>query len=177
MSHEHGPPSVDLGTVKWIVRGLWAIVLVFVLIDAVWFGPSWLASLGSHDSHQVHDEPEGTHETLHEEAHPSGSVTTTEGVAQSSHSEEHPAADTHSTDLHASAPDAVEHHSFGGHKHGHYAFEMVPAFHAVYGFAGCVGLVLAARVLRLLVMRDEDYYGDDAPFQEPEPGDDGGHHA
>ncbi len=36
----------------------------------------------------------------------------------------------------------------------HYAF----AFHAIYGFVACVGLVLAAKQLRKLVKRPEDYY-------------------
>lgn len=36
--------------------------------------------------------------------------------------------------------------------------EGFPAFYAVYGFAGCVFLVLAAKSLRKLVMREEDYW-------------------
>lgn len=32
------------------------------------------------------------------------------------------------------------------------------AFYAWYGFIACVGLVLAAKVLRLIVIRPEDYY-------------------
>ena len=31
-------------------------------------------------------------------------------------------------------------------------------FYAVYGFVACVALVLAAKVLRRVVMRPEDYY-------------------
>ena len=46
-------------------------------------------------------------------------------------------------------------------KHGHYDFEHLPAFHSFYGFVSCVALVLAARVLRKLIMRDEDYYDDE----------------
>jgi hypothetical protein len=46
-------------------------------------------------------------------------------------------------------------------KHGHYDFEHWPGFHSFYGFVACVGLVLAARVLRKLIMRDEDYYDDE----------------
>ena len=34
-------------------------------------------------------------------------------------------------------------------------------FYAVFGFFMCVGLVLAAKVLRLFLMRDEDYYDSD----------------
>ena len=44
------------------------------------------------------------------------------------------------------------------HKHGHYDFELIPGFHAFYGFISCVLLVLAARELRKFVMRSEDYY-------------------
>jgi uncharacterized membrane protein YhfC len=33
-----------------------------------------------------------------------------------------------------------------------------PASYAVYGFLACVLLVLLGRILRRLVMRDEDYY-------------------
>ena len=47
---------------------------------------------------------------------------------------------------------------FPFHKHGHYDFEQIPGFHAGYGFVSCVLLVLAARELRKIVMRDEDYY-------------------
>lgn len=43
-------------------------------------------------------------------------------------------------------------------KHGHYAVEGYPGFHAIYGFVCFVGLVLSAIVLRKVVMRDEDYY-------------------
>lgn len=58
-------------------------------------------------------------------------------------------------------------------KHGHYAFESIIGFHAVYGFLSCVGLVIAATWMRKLVMRSEDYY-DDGPEEEPlgDPGDD-----
>ena len=40
-------------------------------------------------------------------------------------------------------------------------------FDAIYGFVACVGLVLAAKGLRVLLMRDEDYYGD---LRTPTPG-------
>lgn len=36
-----------------------------------------------------------------------------------------------------------------------------PASYAIYGFIGCVVLVLVGRVLRRFVMRDERYYRDD----------------
>ena len=44
------------------------------------------------------------------------------------------------------------------HKHGHYPMEEWIGFHAVYGFVSCVGLVLAAKSMRRLLKRDEDYY-------------------
>lgn len=44
------------------------------------------------------------------------------------------------------------------HKHVHFGFENFPGFHAWYGFASCVLLVLSAKLLRVGVKRDEDYY-------------------
>ena len=44
------------------------------------------------------------------------------------------------------------------HKHGDFAFEIWFGFHGWYGFVACVGLVLAAKVLRILLKRPEDYY-------------------
>jgi hypothetical protein len=32
-------------------------------------------------------------------------------------------------------------------------------FYGVYGFVACVGLVLAAKIVRKLLMRSENYYG------------------
>ena len=46
------------------------------------------------------------------------------------------------------------------HKHTHFSWEEVPGFHGAYGFAGCVLLVLTAKVLRLVLMRGENYYDD-----------------
>ena len=44
------------------------------------------------------------------------------------------------------------------HRHTMHSWEELPAFYAIYGFIGCVLLVLVAKVLRKLVMRKEDYY-------------------
>jgi len=44
------------------------------------------------------------------------------------------------------------------HRHTVHAWEEFPAFYAIYGFVGCVLLVLVAKVLRKFVMRKEDYY-------------------
>jgi len=42
--------------------------------------------------------------------------------------------------------------------HLHFRFEYWPGFFSFYGFVACVSLVLAAKQLRKIVMRDEDYY-------------------
>ena len=47
-------------------------------------------------------------------------------------------------------------------KHGHFGFEGWFGFHAWYGFIACVGLVIAAKGLRKLVMRYEHYYDAEA---------------
>jgi hypothetical protein len=47
------------------------------------------------------------------------------------------------------------------HRHGHYGFEVWFGFYAFYGFVACTLLVLAARELRKLLMRDENYYGEE----------------
>ena len=44
------------------------------------------------------------------------------------------------------------------HKHTHYGFQDLPGFDALYGFVSCVLLVLAAKQLRKVLMRGEDYY-------------------
>ncbi|MFD0852521.1 hypothetical protein ACFQ07_09820 [Actinomadura adrarensis] len=43
-------------------------------------------------------------------------------------------------------------------KHPHFEFEHFFGFHALYGFVGSVTLVLVAKQLRRVLMRDEDYY-------------------
>ena len=56
-------------------------------------------------------------------------------------------------------------YSFWWHKHATFSdgtaletSELWPAFYGVYGFLGCAGLILAAKELRKLLMRKEDYY-------------------
>lgn len=44
------------------------------------------------------------------------------------------------------------------HRHTVHPWESFTGFYALYGFLACVVLVLLARELRKLVMRDEDYY-------------------
>lgn len=44
------------------------------------------------------------------------------------------------------------------HKHAEFPWESAPDFFAVYGFISCVGLIFIAKVLRIFIKRDEDYY-------------------
>ena len=44
------------------------------------------------------------------------------------------------------------------HRHIYTDIERIPAFYALYGFVALVGVVMAAKGLRLLVKRDEEYY-------------------
>lgn len=44
------------------------------------------------------------------------------------------------------------------HKHGEVGVENGFGFHGWFGFVGCVALVLAAKALRRVLMRPEDYY-------------------
>ena len=44
------------------------------------------------------------------------------------------------------------------HRHAEAGFDDFWGFYALYGFIACVALVLAAKGLRRLVMRSEDYY-------------------
>ena len=44
------------------------------------------------------------------------------------------------------------------HKHGPFAIEHLWGFYGIYGLVVCVVVVLAAKLLRKLVMRGEDYY-------------------
>lgn len=47
------------------------------------------------------------------------------------------------------------------HKHPYFSFEGWFGFHGIYGFVACVGLVLAAKALRVILKRPEDYYEHD----------------
>lgn len=46
------------------------------------------------------------------------------------------------------------------HRHVEHPLESLPEFYAVYGFVGCVSLVMAAKALRRWVKRPEEYYDD-----------------
>jgi hypothetical protein len=43
-------------------------------------------------------------------------------------------------------------------RHAHFPWEESLDFYAVYGFVSCVVLVFVAKALRMVVMREEDYY-------------------
>lgn len=44
------------------------------------------------------------------------------------------------------------------HRHIYHDWENIPAFYAIYGFVGCVVLVLVAKLMRKVLMKEEDYY-------------------
>ena len=46
----------------------------------------------------------------------------------------------------------------GDLRHAERSWEGFPGFYAIYGFVACVLLVLIAKKLRVVLMRDEDYY-------------------
>lgn len=52
------------------------------------------------------------------------------------------------------------------HRHIYVSFEEIPAFYAIYGFVACVVLVVLAKLMRKVLMRDETYY-------DPEESEDG----
>lgn len=54
-------------------------------------------------------------------------------------------------------------------KHGHFDVENLPGFFAGYGFIMFTGLILAAKGLRVLIKRREDFYGDKAVDREDYP--------
>ena len=54
-------------------------------------------------------------------------------------------------------------------KHGHFDVENLPGFFGAYGFVMFTGLILAAKGLRVLIKREEDFYGDKAVDREKYP--------
>jgi len=56
-------------------------------------------------------------------------------------------------------------------KHSHFAAEDFFGFYAIYGFVMFTGLILAAKALRVIIKRPEDYYGDKAIDREEYPAD------
>jgi hypothetical protein len=47
------------------------------------------------------------------------------------------------------------------HRHVYHSWENLWGFYAIYGFVGCVILVLVAKWLRTFIMRPENYYDDE----------------
>lgn len=47
------------------------------------------------------------------------------------------------------------------HRHVYHSWENLWGFHAIYGFAGCVVLVIVATWMRTFLMRSENYYDDE----------------
>ncbi|MEX2311419.1 MAG: hypothetical protein WD624_03085 [Rhodospirillales bacterium] len=47
------------------------------------------------------------------------------------------------------------------HKHSYFEAEDWFGFYAIFGFVMCIGLVLVAKLLRVFLMRDEEYYDSD----------------
>ncbi|MCB1725680.1 MAG: hypothetical protein KDJ39_18505 [Gammaproteobacteria bacterium] len=60
------------------------------------------------------------------------------------------------------------------HRHVEHAWEGLFAFYALYGFIACVLLVLLAKEMRKIVMRDEDYYTQAPPSADSEHREDSG---
>lgn len=46
------------------------------------------------------------------------------------------------------------------HRHVLHSWEHLWGFYGIFGFVGCVILVLVAKEMRKILMRDEDYYDD-----------------
>lgn len=44
------------------------------------------------------------------------------------------------------------------HRHIYVSFEEIPGFYALYGFVACVVLVVIAKEMRKVFMKNEDYY-------------------
>jgi hypothetical protein len=61
--------------------------------------------------------------------------------------------------------------SFVIQTHGHLEAENIPGFYAVYGFVMFTALILAAKALRTIIRRPEDFYGDKAIDAEAYPPD------
>lgn len=51
------------------------------------------------------------------------------------------------------------------HRHVAHSWENLPIFYPLYGFVGCVILVLVASWMRTFLIRPEDYYG---PVEQPD---------
>lgn len=48
---------------------------------------------------------------------------------------------------------------FVGHPETHFVWDEIPAFHALFGFIGCILLIVLSKALgHYWLMREEDYY-------------------
>ena len=59
------------------------------------------------------------------------------------------------------------------HRHIYVDFEKIPTFYALYGFVACVVLVLLAKIMRVMLMRDETYYEEANSDDNSEAGENG----
>ena len=57
------------------------------------------------------------------------------------------------------------------HRHVAHPAEQLWAFYPLYGFIGCVVLVLVAKWMRTFLMRSEDYYENNYPGNRKDSGD------
>ena len=53
------------------------------------------------------------------------------------------------------------------HRHVVHSWENLWGFYPVYGFAGCIILVVVAKWMRTFLMRSEDYYDNHDPNEDP----------
>jgi hypothetical protein len=53
-------------------------------------------------------------------------------------------------------------------RHGHFDIESMPLIWCVFGFAVYVVVIFMAKALRRVILRPEDYYGDEATDREDE---------
>ena len=53
------------------------------------------------------------------------------------------------------------------HRHVSHPWEAMFGFYAVYGFVACVLLVLLAKEMRKVLIRNEDYYDEAPPSADP----------
>ncbi len=56
------------------------------------------------------------------------------------------------------------------HRHVSHPWEAMFGFYAVYGFVACVLLVLLAKELRKVLIREEDYYDEAPPSEDSSSG-------
>ncbi len=55
------------------------------------------------------------------------------------------------------------------HRHGHFPVENLPGFYGIYGFCAFTFIIFAVKLLRRLLWRPENYYGNKAVNSEKYP--------